>query len=343
MCAQATQTINSINDLTPYQKAAVLSVALGDEVSAKLFKNLSKNEIEVISREIALMKKINPNISKAVVREFYQMLKAKEYANTGGLEYAKELLIKTLGPEDARRIIDKLVKLLESNVGFGYLENIDPKQLVKFIQNEHPQTIAVILSHLDQSKSAEVLALLPKDNQIDIVLRIASLENISPNVIKRVSEMLETKMEDLSGSNVEIGGIRAVSEIINRMGRTESKLLVDQIAEKNPDLASKIRDMMFVFEDIIKLSSSDIQEILKHIDKKDLTIALKGAPEELSKKFFSNMSNRAAETLKEEMDFLGPVKVKDVERSQKAIVNIVRRLDEEGVISISGGGEEMLE
>ncbi|PMP64585.1 flagellar motor switch protein FliG, partial [Desulfurella multipotens] len=242
-----------------------------------------------------------------------------------------------------RRIIDKLIKLLESNVGFGYLENIDPKQLVKFIQNEHPQTIAVILSHLDQSKAAEVLSLLPKEIQIDIVVRMASLENISPNVIKRVSEMLETKMEDLSGSNVEIGGIRAVSEIINRMGRTESKSLIDQISEKNPDLASKIRDMMFVFEDIIKLSNSDIQEILKHIDKKDLTIALKGAPEELSKKFFSNMSSRAAETLKEEMEFLGPVKVKDVERAQKAIVDIVRRLDEEGVISISGGGEEMLE
>jgi flagellar motor switch protein FliG len=184
---------------------------------------------------------------------------------------------------------------------------------------------------------------LPKETQIDIVFRMASLENISPNVIKRVSEMLETKMEDLSGSNVEIGGIRAVSEIINRMGRTESKSLIDQIAEKNPDLASKIRDMMFVFEDIIKLTNSDIQEILKHVDKKDLTIALKGSPEELSKKFFSNMSSRAAETLKEEMDFLGPVKVKDVERAQKTIVDIVRRLDEEGVISISGGGEEMLE
>lgn len=343
MCAQSSSAINSIDDLTPYQKAAILSIVLGDEISAKLFKNLSKNEIEAISREIAFMKKIDPDISKAVVKEFYQMLKAKEYASTGGLEYAKELLIKTLGPEEARKIIDKLVKLLESNAGFGYLENIDPKQLVKFIQNEHPQTIAVILSHLDQSKAAEVLGLLPKETQIDIVLRMASLENISPNVIKRVSEMLETKMEDLSGSNVEIGGIRAVSEIINRMGRTESKSLVDQIAEKNPDLASKIRDMMFVFEDIIKLSNSDIQEILKHVDKKDLTIALKGAPEELSKKFFSNMSSRAAETLKEEMDFLGPVKVKDVERAQKAIVDIVRKLDEEGVISISGGGEEMLE
>ncbi|MGC8821926.1 MAG: flagellar motor switch protein FliG [Desulfurella sp.] len=342
MSAQA-HAINSIDDLTPYQKAAVLSIALGDEISAKLFKNLSKNEIEAISKEIAFMKKIDPNIYKAVVKEFYQMLKAKEYATSGGIEYAKEILVKTLGPEEARRIIDKLIKLLESNVGFGYLENIDPKQLVKFIQNEHPQTIAVILSHLDQSKAAEVLSLLPKETQIDIVVRMASLENISPNVIKRVSEMLETKMEDLSGSNVEIGGIRAVSEIINRMGRTESKSLIDQISEKNPDLASKIRDMMFVFEDIIKLSNSDIQEILKHIDKKDLTIALKGAPEELSKKFFSNMSSRAAETLKEEMEFLGPVKVKDVERAQKAIVDIVRRLDEEGVISISGGGEEMLE
>ncbi|WP_291490511.1 flagellar motor switch protein FliG [Desulfurella sp.] len=342
MSAQA-HAINSIDDLTPYQKAAVLSIALGDEISAKLFKNLSKNEIEAISKEIAFMKKIDPNIYKAVVKEVYQMLKAKEYATSGGIEYAKEILVKTLGPEEARRIIDKLIKLLESNVGFGYLENIDPKQLVKFIQNEHPQTIAVILSHLDQSKAAEVLSLLPKETQIDIVVRMASLENISPNVIKRVSEMLETKMEDLSGSNVEIGGIRAVSEIINRMGRTESKSLIDQISETNPDLASKIRDMMFVFEDIIKLSNSDIQEILKHIDKKDLTIALKGAPEELSKKFFSNMSSRAAETLKEEMEFLGPVKVKDVERAQKAIVDIVRRLDEEGVISISGGGEEMLE
>jgi len=343
MATQSQSNINSIDDLTPYQKAAILSIVLGDELSAKIFKNLSKSEIEAISREIAFMKKINPEISKAVVREFYQTLKAKEYIATGGIEYAKEILIKTLGPEEARKIIDKLMKLLESNVGFGYLENIDSKQLVKFIQNEHPQIIAVILSHLDQTKAAEVLSLLPKESQIDIILRMASLENISPNVIKRVSEMLETKMEDLSGSNVEIGGIRTVSEIINRMGRAESKSLIDQISEKNPELASKIRDMMFVFEDIIKLSNSDIQEILKHIDKKDLTIALKGAPEELAKKFFSNMSSRAAETLKEEMEFLGPVKVKDVERAQKAIVDVVRRLDEEGVISISGGGEEVLE
>jgi flagellar motor switch protein FliG len=247
-----------------------------------------------------------------------------------------------LGPEEARKVIDKLMKIMESSYGFEYLENVDPKQLVKFIQNEHPQTIAIILAHLDQSTASEVLSLLPKELQADVTLRMASLENVSPLVIKHVSEILESKMENVSGSNIELGGVRKVSEIINRMGRVESKALIDSIAEHNPDLASQIRDMMFVFEDILKLNDSDIQELLKHIDKKDLIMALKGSSDELKDKFFNNMSSRAAETLKEELEFLGAVKVKDVEKAQKIIVDIVRKLDEEGVISIGGGGEEVV-
>ncbi len=336
------QSIKSVEDLTPAQKAAILTIVLGEELSAAVLSRLPKQDIELISKEIAFMKTVDPGIIREVVNEFYNMLKAKEFMSVGGMEYAKELLIKTLGPEEARKVIDKLMKIMESSYGFEYLENVDPKQLVKFIQNEHPQTIAIILAHLDQSTASEVLSLLPKELQSDVTLRMASLENVSPLVIKHVSEILESKMENVSGSNIELGGVRKVSEIINRMGRVESKSLIDSIAEHNPDLASQIRDMMFVFEDILKLNDSDIQELLKHIDKKDLIMALKGSSEELKEKFFSNMSSRAADTLKEELEFLGAVKVKDVEKAQKIIVDIVRKLDEEGVISIGGGGEEVV-
>ncbi len=336
------QSIKSVEDLTPAQKAAILTIVLGEDLSAAVLSKLPKQDIELISKEIAFMKTVDPGIIREVVNEFYNMLKAKEFMSVGGMEYAKELLIKTLGPEEARKVIDKLMKIMESSYGFEYLENVDPKQLVKFIQNEHPQTIAIILAHLDQSTASEVLSLLPKELQSDVTLRMASLENVSPLVIKHVSEILESKMENVSGSNIELGGVRKVSEIINRMGRVESKSLIDSIAEHNPDLASQIRDMMFVFEDILKLNDSDIQELLKHIDKKDLIMALKGSSEELKEKFFSNMSSRAADTLKEELEFLGAVKVKDVEKAQKIIVDIVRKLDEEGVISIGGGGEEVV-
>ncbi len=340
--AENKQTINSAEDLTPAQKAAILTIVLGEEVSVKIFAHLSRLEIEAISKEIAFMKTVDPVIVKEVVDEFYHMIKAKEFMRAGGLEYAKEILVKTLGPEEARKVIDKLVKIMESNYGFGYLENVDPKQLVKFIQNEHPQTIAIILAHLDHSTAAEVLSYLPKDIQSEVTFRVASLENVSPDIVKHVSKILESKVENLGNSNIELGGVRKVSEIINRMGRVESKALIDSIAEHNPDLASQIRDMMFVFEDILKLSDSDIQELLKHVDKKDLILALKGASDELKDKFFSNMSSRAANTLKEELEFLGAVKVKDVEKAQKVIVDVVRKLDEEGVVSIGGGGEEVL-
>ncbi len=340
--ANEKQVINSADDLTPAQKAAILTIVLGEEVSVKVFTHLSRLEIEAISKEIAFMKTVDPDIVKDVVDEFYKMVKAKEFMSAGGLEYAKEILVKTLGPEEARKVIDKLVKIMESNYGFGYLENVDPKQLVKFIQNEHPQTIAIILAHLDHSTAAEVLSYLPKEIQSEVTFRVASLENVSPAIVKHVSKILETKVENLSGSNIELGGVRKVSEIINRMGRVESKALIDSIAEHNPDLASQIRDMMFVFEDILKLNDNDIQELLKHVDKKDLILALKGASDELKDKFFSNMSSRAADTLKEELEFLGAVKVKDVEKAQKVIVDVVRKLDEEGVVSIGGGGEEVL-
>ncbi len=340
--AEASQNIKSLSDLTPSQKAAILMIVLGENLSAAILSKLPKQDIELISKEIAFMKTIDPKIMREVVNEFYSMLKAKEFMSVGGMEYAKELLMKTLGPDEARRVIDKLMKIMESSYGFEYLENVDPKQLVKFIQNEHPQTIAIILAHLDQSTASEVLSLLPKEIQSDVTLRMASLENVSPLVIKHVSEILESKMENVSGSNIELGGVRKVSEIINRMGRVESKSLIDSIAEHNPELASQIRDMMFVFEDILKLNDNDIQELLKHIDKKDLIMALKGSSDELKDKFFNNMSSRAADTLKEELEFLGAVKVKDVEKAQKIIVDIVRKLDEEGVISIGGGGEEVV-
>ena len=335
--------IKSVNDLTPTQKIAILSIVLGDDISSKVLAHLSKQEIESISKEIVFMKSVSPDIIMDVIDEFYNLIRAKEYISTGGFDYAKELLNKTLGPDEARKIIDKLVKIMESSYGFEFLDNIDPKQLVKIIQNEHPQTIAIILSHMDQSMAAEILAQLPKEQQPDVALRIASLDKVSPAVIKNVFEVLERRMENVSSTNIELGGVRKVSEVINRMSRAESKTLVDSIGEKNPELAAQIRDMMFVFEDIVKLTDTDIQELLKHVDKKDLIMALKGSTEEVREKFFSNMSSRAADTIKEEIEFLGAVKVKDVEMSQKAIVDVVRKLDEKGIISIGGGGEEVIE
>ena len=335
--------IKSANDLTPAQKIAILSMVLKDDVSSKVLVHLSKQEIESISKEIVFMKSISPNIIRDVIDEFYKLIKAKEYISNGGLDYAKELLNKTLGPDEARKVIDRLVKIMESSYGFEFLDNIDPNQLVKIIQNEHPQTIAIILSHLDQSMAAEVMAQLPKEQQSDVALRIASLDKVSPAVIKNVFEVLERRMENVSSTNIELGGVRKVSEVINRMSRAESKTLVDSIAENNPELAGQIRDMMFVFEDIVKLTDTDIQELLKHVDKKDLIMALKGSTEEIREKFFGNMSSRAGDTIKEEIEFLGAVKVKDVEMSQKTMVDVVRKLDEKGVISIGGGGEEVIE
>jgi len=327
-------------NMTGIKKAAMLLITLGEELSSKILGELDDDEVQDISREIALTKMVDPDTMESIVEEFYNMLLAKKFISKGGLDYAKSVLTKSLGPERARKIIDRLTKLLEQSSGFEFLTKIEPKQLAKFIQNEHPQTIALILAHLDPSQAAESLAELPEDLKAEVAIRIANLQDISPSVVKTLSKVLEERFESISSYNVEVGGVKSVAEIFNRMDRTASKQTLERLEKDAPELVSSIRDMMFVFEDIKRLSQQAIQEILKRADKNTLTLALKGADEELKNRFFESMSKRAVETMKEEMDYMGPVKLKDVEKAQHEIVEIVRELDEEGVVSISGGDEE---
>jgi flagellar motor switch protein FliG len=327
--------------LTGMQKAAVLMVTLGDETAANIFKYLEEDEIQTISREIAITKHVQPEVAEEVMEEFHTMTQARSYISQGGIEYAKKLLIKSVGPEVARKIIDRLVKALESSAGFTSLERANPQQLSKFIQNEHPQTIALILAHLNASQAAELISSLPEVLRSDVAMRMASLQEISPEVVRRISLILEQKLEALGSFATEAyGGVRAVAELFNRMDRNTGRAVLEKIETENPQLAASIRDLMFVFDDILLIDDNGITEILKRADKKTLTIALKGTSEELQNQFFRNMSSRAVELMKEEMEFMGPVKLKDVEKSQHEIVEIVRQLEEEGVISIGGGGGE---
>jgi flagellar motor switch protein FliG len=327
-------------NLSGIKKAAVLLITLGEELSSKILVHLEDDEVQDISREIALTKVVDPDTVDTVTEEFYNMLLAKKFITKGGLDYAKAVLTKSLGPERARKIIDRLTKLLEQSSGFDFLTKVEPKQLAKFIQNEHPQTIALILAHLDPSQAAESLSELPEDLKAEVAIRIANLQDISPAVVKTLSKVLEDRFESISSYNVEVGGVKAVAEIFNRMDRSTSKATLERLEKDAPELVASIRDMMFVFDDIKRLNQQAIQEILKRADKNTLTLALKGADEELQEKFFSCMSKRAVETMKEEMDYMGPVKLRDVERAQHEIVEIVRELDEEGIISIAGGEEE---
>jgi flagellar motor switch protein FliG len=330
-----------VSKLTGMQKAAVLMVSLGDDTAANIFKYLEEDEIQTISREIAITKHVQPEQAEEVMEEFHTMAQARSYISQGGIDYAKKLLIKSVGPEVARKIIDRLVKALESSAGFTSLERANPQQLSKFIQNEHPQTIALILAHLNASQAAELISSLPEALRSDVAMRMASLQEISPEVVRRISMILEQKLEALGTFATEAyGGVRAVAELFNRMDRTTGRTVLEKIETENPQLAASIRDLMFVFDDILLIDDTGIAEILKRADRKVLTIALKGTSEELQNQFFRNMSTRAVELIKEEMEFMGPVKLKDVEKAQHEIVEIVRQLEEEGVISIGGGGGE---
>jgi flagellar motor switch protein FliG len=328
--------------LTGKQKAAILFLLLGEDITAEVFKRLSDDEVQEISREISMIKAVPAGISDAVIEEFYHMTMARRYMTVGGIDYARKVLVKSMGPEEARKITDRLVKLLEKSAGFSSLEKINPQQLSKFIQHEHPQTIALILAHLSASQAAELIAALPEDIRTEVVVRMANLEEISPEIVKKIAGVLDQKLEALGSYSLEeYGGVKAVSELFNRMDRRASRNVLEQIESRDPELAASIRDLMFVFEDILLIDDQGIMEVLKRIDKKSLAMALKGSNDEMRTKFFKNMSQRAGEMLKEEMEYLGPIRVKDVEKAQHEIVEVARGLEEEGVIVIGGaGGEE---
>lgn len=322
------------------QKVAALMIAMGEDTTSNLMSYMSDDELNDLSRQIALTKVVPPEKLDRTIEEFYNMILAKKFIAKGGLDYAKMVLIKSLGPERARKIIDRLSKVIEQSSGFEFLSKVDPKQLSKFIVNEHPQTIALILAHLEPGQAASALSQMTDDLKAEVSLRVASLQDISPSVVRTLSTVLEERFESLSSYNVEVGGVKSVAEMFNRMDRTTSKTTLGIIERNSPELAIKIRDLMFVFDDIKGFPPVAIQEILKRVDKEILAMSLKGSDEKVKNTFFSSMSKRAVETMQEEMGYMGAVRLRDVEQAQHEIVSIVRELDEAGTISISAGEEE---
>ncbi len=319
-------------------KAAVMMVTLGPEACAQIFKSLDEEDVEILTAEIARLEGITPETRERVLEEFHQMAVAQKYILQGGVEYAKQALEAAMGPRRAKEILEKVQSTIRTT-GFSLLQDVDPSQLVNFIQKEHPQTIALLLAHMDASMSAPILSALPQELQVDVTTRLATMQSVSPDVLEQVEEVLATQMKSLFGGNVsEVGGVKFVAEMLNQVDRGAEKNILGNLERENPELATEIKNLMFVFEDIMLLDDKGIQRMLKEVDTKELALALKGASDTVGDKFFKNMSSRASEMMKEDMAFMGPVRVKDVEGAQQRIVDIVRRLEDDGEIIISGRG-----
>jgi len=320
------------------RKAAILMVILGDHASAEILKQLEEDEVEEIGREVARMSSITTEQAEGVLEEFYEMTVAHDYVLRGGIDYAKKMLINTFGAEAAVKMLDRLVKSLGSEqASFDTLQKADPQQLAKFIHNEHPQTVALILSHLNPSQAAALLVSLPAEIRSDVSLRMAHLDQISPEIIAKIAGIIGSKLKALGElSRESYGGVRAVSEMFNRLDSGTSKEILEDIEQSDAGLVETIRHLMFVFEDLLLLDQNAIKEVLSRIDRKILTVALKGVSDQLKDHFLGAMSQRGGEMLKEDMESLGPIKLKEVEAGQQQIITIVRQLESEGVISLKG-------
>ncbi len=332
----------SFDEMSMAEKVAILLMLLGEESTSAIFSNLSVTAITDISKYIAGNKSIDKAIGTAILEEFHAIFQSGQFLTTGGMEYARELLYRTLGSEEAKKVLEKLSKSMQNTQNFSYLSKIKPQQLSDFIVTEHPQTIALILAHMDATEAADTIQYFPDDLRSEVAMRMAKLGDISPSVIKRVSAVLESKLESLASYKVEVGGPRAVADIFNRLGAKSAKATLSQVEQVDEEMATLIKEMMFTFEDIVTLDRNAITEILKTVDKKDLMLALKSSAEDLREKFFTAMSERAREAFEEEMQFLGAVKMKDVEGAQRAIVEVVNGLAESGVIQM-GSTDEMVE
>ncbi len=330
-------------DRSGKEKAAMLLIALGPEKSAEIFKHLKEEEIEQLTLEIANIRSVSPEDKEKVMEEFYQVCLAQEYITEGGIGYAKDILEKALGTQKAFDIINKLTVSLQVRP-FDFVRKADPGQLLNFIQSEHPQTIALILAYLKPQQASIVLSALPQDKQADVARRIATMDRTSPEVIKEVERVLEKKLSSLVTEDyTAAGGVQAIVDILNSVDRGTEKYIMETLEIEDTDLAEEIKKRMFVFEDILSLDSRSIQRFLREVDNNQLAIALKGSTEEVQKLIFSNMSKRLTEMIKDDLEFMGPVRLKDVEEAQQKIVNIIRKLEDAGEIIISrGGGDEII-
>lgn len=325
------------------QKAAILLITLGPEKSASIFKHLKEEEIEELTLEIANTRSVAPQTKEDILNEFYQVCLAQQYIAEGGIGYAKELLEKALGEEKAQSVISKLTASLQVRP-FEFVRKTEPSQLLNFIQDEHPQTIAMILSYLSAGQAAMIIGALPPEKQADVAKRIALMDRTSPDVIKEVERVLERKLSSLVNQDYTIvGGVDAIVSILNTVDRATEKHIMESLEIEEPELADEIRKKMFVFEDILLLDDRAIQRVLRDVDNNDLGIALKAANEEVQNVIFKNMSKRLAAMIKEDMEFMGPVRMKDVEEAQQKIVGIIRKLEDSAEIVISrGGGDEIV-
>ena len=313
-------------DYTGIQKAAILLIALGPERSADIFKHLKEDEIEELTLEIANTRSVSPQVKEDVLNEFYQICLAQQYIAEGGIGYAKELLDKALGEDRAKEVITKLTASLQVRP-FEFVRKTDPSQLLNFIQDEHPQTIAMILSYLTSAQAALVIGALPPEKQADVAKRIAMMDRTSPDVIKEVERVLEKKLSSLVNQDYTIvGGVDAIVNILNTVDRTTEKHIMESLEIEEPELADEIRKKMFVFEDILLLDDRAIQRVLRDVDNADLGVALKAANEEVQNVIFKNLSKRLAAMIKEDMEFMGPVRMKDVEEAQQKVVSVIRKL-----------------
>jgi flagellar motor switch protein FliG len=334
--------MSKAHDLKGREKAAILLVTLGPDAVAKAYHHIDDTTIELLTLEIANLRKVTPDLKLDVLKEAQEMIMAHEFMTQGGVDYARKLLEQALGAEKAQDILRRITASLQVRP-FDFVRHTDPQQLLSFIQNEHPQTIALILSYLAPEQSALVLGGLPPAAQWDVTRRIAKMDRITPEVLREVERVLERKLSTVMGQDFTIaGGIDAVVNLINRVDRGTERNIIEALEEQDPELAEEIKKRLFMFDDIGGMDDRSLQRVLREVDLKDLGLALKGASEDLRQKFFKNMSKRAADMLKEDMDFMGPVRVRMVEEAQQKIVNVVRALEEAGEIVIARSGEEEL-
>ncbi|TCS82936.1 flagellar motor switch protein FliG [Tepidibacillus fermentans] len=330
-------------ELTGKQKAAILLISLGPEVSAQVFKHLREDEIELLTLEIANIRKIDSMEKERVLHEFHQMAVAQEFISQGGIEYAKDILEKALGQQKAIDVINRLTASLQVRP-FDFARKSDPNQILNFIQNEHSQTIALVLSYLHPEQAAMILSELPQEKQADVARRIAMMDGTTPDVIHQVERVLEQKLSNTVLQDYTIaGGIESIVQILNGVDRGTERTILDTLEMDYPELADEIKKRMFVFEDIVKLDNRSIQRVIRDVENSDLQLALKIASEDVREAIFRNMSKRMVETFKEEMEYMGPVRLRDVEEAQSRIVGIIRRLEEAGEIIIArGGGDDII-
>jgi len=332
-----------IEQISSSTKAAILLVALGSDVASKIFRELSADEVESVTKEISNLGSVPAEIMHEVIQEFYQMVKAQQYIAMGGIDYAHEILEQALGPDVALDVVQKVRRSMQVK-GFNVLKEVDPNQLLSFIQKEHPQTIALVLAQIEPDQSGAILSDLPVELQKEVIHRFATMDSVSQDTVKQVEQILESRIDYTQGGE-KLGGVKQAAEILNMLGRTSEKKILEGIAQEDPELATEIKNLMFVFEDVITLDDRSIQRVLKEIDTQVLTLALKAVSDETKERILQNMSQRASEMLLEEIEFMGPVRLSEVENAQRQIVDAILRLDEEGeiIIKTEGGKEDIVE